>query len=143
LVALAIAACGGGGQQVSAEELVQKGDDICTEVQERFAEIQRAPPASASDGADQAAELLEVADGAETELQDLEPPEELRDAYARYLDLRERVNDLIQAGKDAAQDQDGAAYGKAQEEAAKGAPERRRVAKELGFKVCSQDQQAP
>jgi hypothetical protein len=141
--AVAVTECGGGSEEVSAEELVQKGDDVCGNVQERFAEIQAAPPASATEGAEQAGELLGVADDAQGELRDLEPPEELRDRYDAYLDARESVSDELERGKQAAEDQDGEAYGKAQEEAVGGAPERRKLARKLGFRVCSQSAGAP
>jgi hypothetical protein len=140
---VAIAACGGGSDPVSAEELVQQGDEVCGKVQERFAEIQMAPPASATEGADQAGELLGVADDAQGELRDIEPPEELRDRYDTYLDARESVSDALERGKQAAEDQDGEAYGAAQEEAVGGAPERRKLARGLGFRVCSQSPTAP
>ena len=139
----AFAGCGGGSEEVSAEELVQKGDDVCRGVQERFAEIQAQPPASASEGAEQAGELLGVADDAQAELRDIDPAEELRDRYGGYLDARDEVSDALERGKQAAEDQDGAAYGQAQEEAAAGAPERQRLARGLGFKVCSQSAEAP
>jgi hypothetical protein len=141
--AVAVTECGGGSEEVSAKELVQKGDDVCGNVQERFAEIQAAPPASATEGAEQAGELLGVADDAQGELRDLEPPEELRDRYDAYLDARESVSDELERGKQAAEDQDGEAYGKAQEEAVGGAPERRKLARKLGFRVCSQSAGAP
>jgi hypothetical protein len=141
--AVAVTECGGGSEEVSAEELVQKGDDVCGNVQERFAEIQAAPPASATEGAEQAGELLGVADDAQGELRDLEPPEKLRDRYDAYLDARESVSDELERGKQAAEDQDGEAYGKAQEEAVGGAPERRKLARKLGFRVCSQSAGAP
>jgi hypothetical protein len=143
LAAVGIAGCGGGSEEVSAEELVQKGDEVCGKVQERFAEIQAAPPASATEGAEQAGELLGVADDAQGELRDLEPPEKLRDRYDAYLDARESVSDELERGKQAAEDQDGEAYGKAQEEAVGGAPERRKLARKLGFRVCSQSAGAP
>jgi hypothetical protein len=141
--AVAVTECGGGSEEVSAEELVQQGDDVCGNVQERFAEIQAAPPASATEGAEQAGELLGVADDAQGELRDLEPPEKLRDRYDAYLDARESVSDELERGKQAAEDQDGEAYGKAQEEAVGGAPERRKLARKLGFRVCSQSAGAP
>ncbi len=139
----AFAGCGGGSEELSAEELVQKGDEVCRGVQERFAEIQVQPPASASEGAEQAGELLGVADDAQAELREIEPPEELRDRYDGYLDARDEVGAALERGKQAAEDQDGAAYGRAQEEAAAGAPARQRLARGLGFKVCSQSAEAP
>jgi hypothetical protein len=141
---VAAAGCGGGGsQQVSASELVQKGDAICRDLQGQFAEIQAQPPANASDAADQAGRLRDVADGAQSDLRDLEPPEDIRSDYDHYLDTREQVSDLLKKGEDAAGQQDGDTYGQAQQQAAAGAPERQKLASGLGFKVCSQSPQAP
>ena len=139
----ALAGCGDGSNEVSAAELVTMGDSICSQERNRFDEIQAAPLTSASVGAEQAGELLEVAEDAQAELRDLEPPEEIRETYERYLDARDRVSDLLARGKEAAEDKDGAAYGKAQETAAAGAPERAKLARELGFRVCSQAARAP
>ena len=138
-----LAGCGGGSNEVGAAELVMMGDSICSKERDRFDEIQAAPLTSASVGAEQAGELLEVAEDAQAELRDLEPPEEIRETYDRYLDSRDRVSDLLAEGKEAAEDKDGAAYGKAQEAAAAGAPEREKLARELGFRVCSQAARAP
>jgi hypothetical protein len=140
-IAVVAAGCGGGPQQVSAAELVEQGDEVCRDLQERFAEIQAQPPANAPEGADQAGQLLDAAAEAQSELRDLEPPEDIRPAYDRYLDARDEVSDLLKQGKDAASDQDGDAFGRAQQQAADGAPERKRLAAQLGFKVCSQNPQ--
>lgn len=145
-VALSIGAlvgCGGGSAEVSAEELVAKGDEICTEERDRFDEIQSVPLTSAAVGAKQAEELLAAAESAQEDLRGLEPPEEIRDSYDSYLDARDEVSDLLERGREAAADKDGAAFGKAQEEAAAGAGKREKLARELGFKVCSQSAAAP
>jgi pyruvate/2-oxoglutarate dehydrogenase complex dihydrolipoamide acyltransferase (E2) component len=135
--------CGGGSDEVSAEELVQQGDEICREVADGFAEIQAQPPANAREGAEQADGLLGVAEDGQERLREMDPPEELSDPYDRYLEARDEVSDLLEQGKQAAEDQDGAAYGEAQEKAVSAAPERRRLARELGFQVCSQRGAAP
>jgi hypothetical protein len=70
--------CGGGPEQVSAAELVQKGDQICRQQQSRFTEIQAAPLVTASDGAEEAEALHEAAQESLDELRDLEPPEPQR-----------------------------------------------------------------
>ena len=143
VVSTAVAGCGDGAEQVSAEELVQRGDRICSELQARFDEIQAEPLTSAVVGEEQADALLDVTEDAQGELRDLEPPEEIRDTYDRYLDARDEVSDLLEEGKGAAERKDGAAYGKAQEDAAAGAPERQRLARQLGFAVCSQESSTP
>src|SRR5215204_3888630 len=104
LGAVVIGGCDGSGDQLSAEELVQRGDEVCRGVADDFSAIQAKPPANASEGADQAGELLQVADEAQGELRELEPPEEIGDAYDRYLDTRQEVSESLKRGRDAAED---------------------------------------
>jgi hypothetical protein len=143
LSAGALIGCGSGSEEVSDEELVTRGDEICSEERDRFDEVQSVPLTSASVGAKQAGELLDAAEAAQEDLRDLEPSEEIRDTYDRYLEAREEVSDLLERGRQAAEGNDGAAFGKAQEEAAAGADERGQLARELGFEVCSQGGAAP
>ena len=83
---------------MSADELVAKGDQICTEERDRFDEIQSVPLTSASVGAKQAEELLAAAESAQDDLRDIDPPEEIRDSYDSYLDARDEVSDLLERG---------------------------------------------
>jgi hypothetical protein len=130
--------CGGGGKEkVSSAELVQKGDGICREEQRRFGEIQAHPPPSATVAADQTKELIDVADAANSDLGDLEPPESIQSRYADYLDARDQVVDEMKRGADAAESQDSATYAAAQTAVAKTNPRRRHLAASLGFRVCS------
>jgi hypothetical protein len=134
-----IAGCGGGGgsEQVSAAELVQKADAICSRERGSFSRIQAHPPPNASIAADQTDELIKVTRDANSQLRELKPPEGLQSAYDHYLDARDRVVEVMQRGKDAADDRNSAAYGAAQADVARTAPERRRLARSLHFKVCS------
>src|SRR4051812_42883678 len=136
-LSLGEAGCGG-KEQVTAAELVQKGDQICRDEQNRFAEIQKAPLVSPSDGADQAEALGDAAKDAVHSLRDMEPPKPQRDVYHRYLDAKENALQYFDKGKEAADDRDGRAYSEAQAAVAAGASERARLAKSLGFKICSQ-----
>jgi len=140
---VAILGCGGGRDQVSAAELVQKGDAICRHEQIRFNQVQAAPLRNGSDGADQAEALLGAVKDAVGSLRDMEPPEPERAAYGRYLDAKEQAVQYFAQGKDAADNQDGAAYSAAQAAVARGAPERAKLAKAVGFKACSQTSLTP
>jgi hypothetical protein len=137
VAALALAGCGG-KEQVSAAELVQKGDAICRDLQSRFSEIQAAPLVNASDGADQADALGDAAKDSIDDLRHFEPPEPMRAAYGRYLDAKENTLQYFDDGKDAADNRDGRAYAAAEAAVARGAPQRAQLAKALGFRVCSQ-----
>jgi hypothetical protein len=142
VMAAAAAGCGG-PQKVTAAELEQKGDAICRDLQTTFNQVQSAPPANASIAADQTKELADAAESADSKLHDMEPPQPLQDRYSAYLDARERATDEIKKGHDAADDQDAAAYGAAQRAVAETAPQRRQLARGLGFKVCSNTPGAP
>jgi hypothetical protein len=133
----AVAGCGGGKEQVTAAELAQKGDQICREEQSRFDQIQAHPPPNASVAADQTKELIDVAEAANSDLGDLEPPESLQGRYEAYLESRDGVVDEMKKGADAAESQDGPEYSAAQTAVAKDNSKRRRQAASLGFKVCS------
>ena len=129
--------CGGGKQQVTAAELVQKGDQICKQEQSGFSQIQAHPPANASDASDQTKALVKTAESADSKLSDLQPPDELKAQLDSYLSARDRAVDQLKKGQDAAENQDSATYGAAQAAVVQSAPERRRLARAVGFKVCS------
>jgi hypothetical protein len=137
LIAVAAAAGCGGKQQVSAAELVQEGDDICRDEQSKFNEVQAQAPANASEAVDQTKDLVSAAEDANDRLENLEPPAALQSRYSAYLDARDRATDQIKQGQDAAEKQDSTAYGAAQSSLVQTAPQRRRLAGALGFKVCS------
>jgi hypothetical protein len=139
ILALDASGCGGGGgkEQVSSAELVQKGDQICRDEQRRFSEIQAQPLANASDAADQTKQLIQVSEDANSALGDLEPPEAQRDPLESYLSARDRAIDRMKDGEDAADDQDSRAYAAAQAAVVRSAPERKKLAASLGFRVCS------
>jgi hypothetical protein len=131
------AGCGGGKNQVTAAELVQKADEICGMEQTKFSQIQAHPPANASVAADQTKELVRTAESADSQLGDLEPPDELRAPFESYLSARGRAIDQMKEGQDAAENQDSRAYGAAQAAVVRTATERRRLAGAVGLKVCS------
>ena len=137
---VALPACGGGGggsEQVSAAELVLKADAACREERRSFDRIQAHPPPNASIAAAQTGELITATEKANSELRDLKPPDQLRADYDRYLGARNQVIEEMRRGKDAAEGQEAGAYGAAQAAVARDAPQRRKLARSLGFKVCS------
>ncbi len=131
--------CGGGKQQVTAAELVQKADQACRQEQDRFNETQATPPANASEAADQTKALIQASESASSTIDDLEPPDALKTPLDSYLSARGRAIDQMKKGQDAAENQQSAAYGAAQAAVSKSAPLRKKLADALGFKVCSSD----
>ncbi|MCE3265436.1 MAG: hypothetical protein K0S15_145 [Solirubrobacterales bacterium] len=137
LAALAGAGCGENGDQVSEEELIARGDRICAEGQKRFAEVQAAAPQSAAVAAEQTEKLLQIATDSLNELRDIRPPEDLRERYDAYLEARARALELLAKGRNAAADEDAESYGRAQVRAAAEQKQRLRLARAVGFEVCS------
>jgi hypothetical protein len=135
------AGCGGGKEQVTAAELDQKADEACRTEQTNFRQIQATPPANATEAADQTKELIQVSESTSSTIDDLEPPDALRMPLDIYLDARDRAIDEMKKGQDAAENQDSRAYGESQAAVAKSAPQRRKLADSLGFKVCSSNAQ--
>jgi hypothetical protein len=138
LVILALGkGCGSGKEQVTAAELVQKGDQICRQEQTGFNQIQAHPPGNAKDAADQTEALVKAAESANSKLSELQPPDELKSPLDSYLSARDRAIDQMKKGQDAAENQDSTGYGAAQAAVVQSAPERKRLARAVGFKVCS------
>jgi hypothetical protein len=135
------AGCGGGGgkQQVTAAELIQKADQACHEEQGRFRQIQATPPANADEATDQTKALVEAAENASSAIGDLNPPDALRTRLDTYLSARDRAINEMKKGQDAAENQDSRAYGAAQAAVTKGSLQRKKLAGSLGFKVCSRN----
>ena len=105
--------------------------------QTKFKQIQAQPPANASEAADQTKQLIAAAESASSAIDDLEPPDALRGALDVYLGSRDDAIDLMKKGQDAAENQDSRTYGTAQAAVSKSAPQRKKLAESLGFKVCS------
>jgi hypothetical protein len=132
-----LVACGDDAEQLTAPELVSKGDAICAEGIERFAEIQADAPANPNEAAEQTDELVDAATDELNDLRNLRAPEELADTYESYLQSRGRALDLLEEGRDAAEDRDAEAYAAAQTEVTADQPERLKLAQAVGFKTCS------
>lgn len=137
-LAMAVAAgCGSEPDDVTAEELAARGDEICREGRERFAEVQSKPPANAAEATDLTEQLIEVSEDVLNDLRDLRPPPELEAAYNRYLEARGRALEFFRRGRDAASAQDAQAYLAAQQGVAKSASKRQQLAEAIGFEICS------
>ena len=133
-----LAACGDdSSEQLSAEDLVTRADEICRGGIERFGEIQSEPPSNAVEAENQTAELADVASDELNELRELRPPDELRDSYDAYLASRTRALDQLERGRDAAHDRDTDAYVAAQAKVTADQANRLKLAKVVGLQDCS------
>lgn len=122
---------------MTAPELISKGDAICAKGIERFADIQAEPPANPNEAAEQTNDLVDAATDELNDLRKLRPPEEFADKYESYLRARNRALELLEEGRDAAEDLDADAYAAAQTEVTADQPERLKLAQAVGFKTCS------
>ena len=137
LPVLGATGCGSDTEQVDADELIRRGDAICAEGRERFDQVQAQAPPNASGAVDQTEELVEIAEDELNELRNIRPPDELRERYDSYLEARGRALELLEQGRDAAEEKDAEAYGKAQAKASAEQAERLKLARAVGFKTCS------
>ena len=131
-----IAACGSAGP-LDRDELVSAGDRVCREAEARVDEIQSEPPGSRAEAAKQSGEIAELLAGEVKDLGDLDAPESLRPRLDRYLTSRRRALALVRLGEGAARHDHPRTYLRAQARFAAGARERRRLARRVGFRVCS------
>jgi hypothetical protein len=135
--AIGAAGCGGDTEQVSAEELVSRGDAICVQGRRDFEQIQARSAPTAAAATQQVDELIEVATDELNELRGIRPPDELRERYDAYLAARGRALELLEQGRDAAEAKDADAYGVAQAKAAAEQGRRLKLAEAVGFEQCS------
>jgi hypothetical protein len=136
-LATLVPGCGDDTEQLTAAELISRGDAICSDGLESFSRIQAEPPANASEASNQTEELVDVASDELNELRNLRPPDELSDSYERYLNARGSALELLEEGRDAASDRDAEGYAEAQTKVSADQPERLKLAKAVGFKTCS------
>jgi hypothetical protein len=143
LVAAAVSGCGpfgdDGGEDgaTGEEEFVARGDEICRDAQERVAEVQRDLPTSRQESVLFAESLIDIFVREVGELQALDPPEDDREAFDRYLDAREEAIGFLREGREAAERNDPEGYAEAQAEVAAGQVDRAELAQQAGLKECS------
>jgi hypothetical protein len=140
LAATALGGCGpfAGSEELSSEEFLARGDEICKEGREKYLELQREPPQSAAEAAELTRSLIEITEDEIEDLRDLDAPAGSQDALADYLDSREAGLRVLEDGLAAAEDEDAEAYAEAQAQIARQQVDRARLAEKVGFSECSQ-----
>jgi len=124
--------------ELSVEEFIAQGDEICRLAHEEFLDLQGRTPRTPSDAADLMGALIEVAEEERDAIADLNAPASLADQVDRYLEAREVGIDLLREGRDAAEDADASAYEERQAELASTQVDPRyEIASEIGFEECS------
>ena len=103
VLAVAAAGCGGGGggSALSKDEYSARLNHICQELNAKNKEI--GEPNSVEDVVQKGPKLNDAFQGAIDEVEDLKPPDELKDAHERFLTLgkqiHSKIDDLIDAAK--------------------------------------------
>jgi hypothetical protein len=123
--------------ELTAEELIAEGDEICAEAHDAFVDLQDDPPTTAREAADLTDRLIGISEDELDEIDDLDGPSELDDPLDRYLDSRQEGIDLLHEGLDAAEDEDAFAYADAQAKIAADQLRRLKLARDVGFTKCS------
>ena len=125
--------------ELSAEEFIAQGDEICSQAHDEFLDLQDGVvPRTPGDAAELTGALIEVAEEERDALADLREPEMLSARVERYLEARERGIEILKAGRAAAEDADPSEYEQLQAElAATQIDPRFEIAGEIGFEECS------
>lgn len=142
-----LAGCGGGGdssstsstagEELTKSELIAKGDAICKDARDRFAELQGSLPTTAEETATFTQRLIDITESEINQLRALGAPASVKPALDDYLKAMDKNVEVLKEGLAAAQRSDATAYAKAQAKAVKDQVERLQLAQSVGFKECS------
>ena len=138
LALVVIAGCGGGGEKkgtLSKQELIARGDALCTRARSSIP----SPPRTTSAAAivRYTATVIRVSESTLARFKSLEPPSEQRDTFNRFLAAAGSRLDDVRGEQSAARRGDlRAVAAVARREARIHAPAYRAAAAEIGFKVC-------
>jgi len=116
---------------------IAQGDEICGAAHEAFADLQRHPPATASDAAELTGRLIDIASDEADQLESLSGSPGFEAQIDRYVAARRRGIEAMRDGQAAAEDRDARAYEQAQAAVADSQRARHRIARRIGFAVCS------
>lgn len=128
---------GGGGGELSKPEFIAKGDGICKDAHEQFAQLQQSPPSSAPEAVALTQRLIGISENELNQIRDLDAPPEVQPALDRYLRAREQGIGILRQGLEAAQNEDARAYAAAQAKITAGQVHRLKLAQAVGFSECS------
>ncbi len=123
-------------QTLTAAELIRRGDEICEESREKFLRY-RDPEAEATPDVAYSRVLVGISTNAVDQFEALVPPPGLESAYGRYVASQREVREWDRDALAAAEAEDPTAYVEARETRNNTEADRRRMAEEIGFHVCS------
>ncbi|MDX6633951.1 MAG: hypothetical protein QOF06_154 [Solirubrobacterales bacterium] len=123
-------------QTLTAAELIEKGDEICEESREKFLRY-RDPEAEAVPDVAYSRVLVGISSNAVERFEALVPPPSLESAYDRYVASQREVREWDRDALAAAEAEDPTAYVDARETRNGTEEDRKVMAEEIGFHVCS------
>jgi hypothetical protein len=123
--------------ELRSSEVIAQGDEICRKAHEAFADLQRRSPRTAAQAAELTGRLIDIAGDEADELESLNGPPEFDARVEEYVTAREDGIEAMRAGRAAAEDRDTEGYEEAQADVADSQRERHRIARGIGFAVCS------
>jgi hypothetical protein len=126
-----LAACGGG---LSKSELVAKGDAICKRVNAAVAK--QPEPKTAADLQKLAEKTVKLSDPAIKDMEALQPPDELKADFDKFVASLKQQRDLTRQIGDAAGNGDTAKIQQLATNAQKAQADYRNLSTKIGFKQC-------
>jgi uncharacterized protein YhdP len=135
--AAALAGCAGeADERLSREELAEQAAAICNRAEERLSALRE--PEDVADVEGYARDAQAITQEGLDDLRDLEPPEELEEAFARYLEQADEVVALLGELEDAAAAGDEAEARRLSVRIAEAA-EARAAARAAGIPACERE----
>ena len=135
---LAAAGCGGGGDRLSRDELIEEADATCAEFDQRIEEVQE--PESLDDIERYVQEIRPIVEEGTDQLVDLEPPEELQDEYDDWIAATRSGVERLDEVEEAAASGDQQQIQEALQGVGGGGEEADRLAEEIGLQECGSDE---
>jgi len=132
LLVLALAGCG--GDALTKQQLVAKGDAICARINTQIAK--EPDPKNAKDLQRLANRTVELSNPAIEDMEALEPPSELESDFGKFVASLKRQRDLTKKIAAAAGEDDTAEVQRIGVDAQKAQDEYRRLTGRIGFKEC-------
>ena len=123
--------------ELTRGELIAQGDDVCRRAHEAFTDLQRRAPRTASQAAELTNRLIDIASDEADQIEALNGPPEFDAEIEEYVAAREDGIEAMRAGRDAASEHDSEGYARSQADVADNQRERHRIARRIGFAVCS------
>lgn len=124
-------------ETLTERQFIARADEICGDAHDRFREAQPSRPQTAIQAQAQTERLIATAEQELADVENLNEADSLSEPLGRYLAARDKGIELLRKGLEAARDNDGEAYARAQVDLARGQLGRLRLAQQVGFTECS------